>query len=174
MASDMVVALAATTVDGQTLFGHNYNGPGDRTLKLVRSQGQKFTAGEAVKLGRLEFLQVRRTASVLAGREEGAWGYEHGVNEHGVAIGCAHVPMRLQGEANGLSGADLVRLGLERAQDAPHAVELLMDLICRHGHVDSNANAGTALLIVDNDEAFILIAAGKHWALQNVGSVRSW
>src|SRR5262249_31431701 len=58
---------------------------------------------------------------------------------------------------------------------ARQAVELLTDLVCRHGQAPCEADdaAGSALLIADGTEAFVLAACGRHWALQAVGGVRA-
>ena len=173
MASDMVVALGNTSSDGLSLFGHNHNGHVARSCRLLRSVGQAHAVGELVQVGQLKLAQARRTHSVIASRESGDWGYQCGVNESGVAIGRTHVPSRFAGESDGLAGADLVRLALERSQDAPHAVEFMMDLITRHGHSSVMPGSGSGFLIVDRREAFVLIATGKHWALQSVGGVRA-
>ena len=62
------------------------------------------------------------------------WGFEHGVNEHGVAIGYQPVATREPvEERSGLIGADLVRLGLERGRDAREALEWMAQLLEQHG-----------------------------------------
>ena len=62
------------------------------------------------------------------------WGFEHGVNEHGVAIGNQTVfsnePIE---QTPGLIGMDLVRLALERGRDAREALEVIATLIETHG-----------------------------------------
>jgi hypothetical protein len=175
MASDMVVALAAATLDGQTLFGHNSNRPAGEAQEVVRVPGRAFAPGEGVRTAALELPQVRQTATVLAGRPVGEWGYQHGVNQLGVAVGLTSFRTRLTADAPGLTGPELVRLTLERAHGAGHAVELLADLVCRHGQsAEAGADAaGAALLIADRSEAFVLAACGRHWALQAVGGVRA-
>src|SRR6202451_2796967 len=63
------------------------------------------------------------------------WGAEHGVNEHGVAIGNERVSTTHDAASAkpALIGMDLVRLGLERARTAEEALHLITELIETHG-----------------------------------------
>jgi hypothetical protein len=173
MASDMVVALAPTTADGQTLFGHGGRPP--EGAVLVRQPGRAFAVGENVRVGDLVLPQARQTFAVLATRGGGRWGYEHGVNEKGVAAARSGYRTRLPLERPGLSGDDLVRLVLERCGNARQAVDLAGDLILRHGQGDPAAaeERDCALLLADASEAFLLAACGGHWAVQEVKQVRA-
>src|SRR5438552_4065859 len=131
MASDMVVALARATADGVTLFGHNSNRPRGEAASLVLTPRREHSPGETVRATHLCLPQARHTWAVLGGRAGAAWGYVHGVNEKGVAIGCTPIGTRLGGEEPSLTGPDLVRLGLERSATACQAMEAITDLICR-------------------------------------------
>ncbi len=175
MASDMVVALGRATAEGQTLFGHNCNHPAGESLGLVREPGRAFAPGEIISLASAALPQVRHTYTVLACRRAGRWGYDHGVNEHGVAVGLTVIRTRLAGERPGLRGTDLVRLALERSASARQAVDVLTDLIARHGQSDQGGGGPCdhAFLVADGREAFALEAAGPFWAEQVVGSVRA-
>jgi len=174
MASDMVVALARATLDRATLFGHNSNRPRGEIAALVLTQGREHAPGETVRTSDLELPQNRHTWTVLASRPGNVWGYSHGVNEKGVAIGCTPIHTKLTGQGRCLGGFDLVRLGLERAASARQAVEVITDLICRHGQGSTaQQDGGTALLLLDAQEAFVLEAAGRHWVLGHVGQVRA-
>lgn len=167
MASDMLVALARSTQDGHTYFGHNTNRPTGDAASVVRAAGREFAPGETVALPQASLTQARHTLTVLAGRDSlCGWGYRHGVNEKGVAVGCTPIRTRLDDPPT-LSGPDLVRLALERASTACQAVETLTDLIGRHG-TDAHA-----FLVADHGEAVVLEAGGRHWALAEIGSVRA-
>jgi hypothetical protein len=177
MASDMVVALPRATVDGHAFFGHNSNQPASEYPSLVRESGRDHAPGEAVWIREVCVPQARHTLSVLGGRTGTDWGYQHGVNEKGVTLGCSPIRTRLVNEGPCLTGPDLVRLALERATSALQAVEVLTDLINRHGQ-GAFANAGqtnpdSAFLVADVSESYVIEASGRHWALANVGSVRA-
>jgi secernin len=177
----MVVALARATADGQTLFGHNSNRPHGEAQTLVRTPARCHAPGEKIRTPARELPQARQTYAVLAGRPAGLWGYQHGVNEHGVCAGVSAVRTRLADASAGLSGTDLVRLALERGATACQAVDVLTDLIGRHGQ-GSTGEAGlhdeggagdNSFLVADAREAFALEATGRHWVLQVVGTVRA-
>src|SRR5205085_11334862 len=101
MTGDMVVALAGATVDGQTVFGHNSNRPARGPQPLVRQPGRAFAAGETVRTQTLEVPQARQTFTVLGSQPDGCWGYDHGVNEHQVAVGCVGLAAADPGAAAG-------------------------------------------------------------------------
>jgi secernin len=174
MGCDMVAALGRATVDGHTLFGHNSGQPGGRgqALRLVR--GRPFELGQTVRTQHLELPQARHTCTVLGSQAAGAWGYEQGINEHGLVAGRAPLRTRLPAGA-GLNGSELVRLVLERAASARQAVDLLTDLVHRHGPGSSAANAASdnAFLIADAQEAFAVETAGPFWVCQHVEEVRA-
>src|SRR5215831_1695680 len=73
--------------------------------------------------------------SLVASHPTWLWGAEHGVNEHGVAIGNEKIwtvddP---HGQPTGLLGMDLVRLGLERGSDADEALGAITSALEAHG-----------------------------------------
>jgi secernin len=172
MGSDMVVAVARATAEGRTLFGHNSNRPAREGYALARIEGRAFALGETVSTGRAVVPQVRRTNTVLAGRQAGRWGYCHGVNEHGVAAGITAIATRLSG--TGLSGPDLVRLGLERASSARQALDVITDLVARHGQqADDTPGADSSFLVADGSEAFAVETSGQFWAEQAIGRCRA-
>jgi secernin len=173
MQCDMLVALPRATGAGETLFGHNCNRPSGERVEPLLVPGRAFTPGESVTVGRLRLPQVRRTWTVLAGCCPGQWGYPHGLNEHGVAIGLTTIRTRPRESDPALTGPDLVRLGLERANSARQAVDVITDLASRHGQGSSQAGLDPAFLVADSREAFVVEMFGRHWAVQHVGEVRA-
>lgn len=174
MGGDMIVALGRATIDGHTLFGHNCRLPANTALVLERSQGRSHAPDERLPLVRLTLPQARATLATLGLRIAGQWGYLHGVNVCGVAIGYSALRTRLASSEGGLLGTELVRLALERASSARQAVDLIGDLVSRHGQGSGDDQpADSAFLIVDGREAFTLETAGRYWAQQEVRQVRA-
>src|SRR5262249_50117891 len=110
MGCDMVVALGRATVNGNTLFGHNRQHATGTEGVMRRTAGKLFALGEMVQAQFLSLPQARQTATVLGHQTMGRWGYDHGVNEHGVTIGRSMCRTRLPAAGCGLTGPDLVRL----------------------------------------------------------------
>jgi secernin len=175
MGCDMVAALAGATVNGRAIFGHNAGRPEQERQRLLRAVGRSYALGEKVSTGTIELPQARTTFTVLGSQAEGMWGYHHGVNEMGVAIGCTHLRTRLGEATAGLAATDLVRLALERSAGARQAVDMLTDLLARHGQVAANPTQRTdgAFLITDGREAFVLETTSKYWVLQEIREVRA-
>lgn len=182
MGCDMVVALGQATVDGYTVFGQNSTSPprgsGARIVPtLMRSPGRAFALGEKVTLDFIEIPQARQTCTVV-GIQAGRWGYQHGVNEFGVAAGCTDYRNKLDNPRAGLTGTDLVRLVLERARSARQAVDILAELLERFGQGTFTGcppeRAGDhALLIADGAAAFLVETAAGYWVYQEIQQVRA-
>lgn len=178
MASDVMVAPGQVTVDGSTFFACNSHRFYRECQVLRRIEGRAYAPGEKVQAQGLELPQTRQTFTVLGSQPEGYWGFTHGVNEHGVAVGRTTLRGKLQSPAPALLGTDLVRLVLERSRTGNQAVDLLTDLIERHGQglfpgCPAQAEGDNAFLIATATEAFALEAAGKHWVCQHVEQPRA-
>ena len=173
MGCDMLVALGRATVDGQALFGHNCNRPVREAPTWRCSPGREFAAGEFVYTQFLQLQQARRTHTVLGCQTPGDWGYAHGLNDAGVAIGCGTQRTRLAGSSPGLSGSELVRLALERCGKAHLAVDLIVDLVRRHGQASDEPGLDHAFMIADAHEAFVVETCGNYWVVQDERQVRA-
>jgi hypothetical protein len=174
--NDMVVALPRATAERVTLFGHNCNRPVGEPRGLERVAGRTFAAGERIRTPHLSLPQVRNTLTVLAARFAGRWGYSHGVNERGVAAGASSMKTRLPNDLPGLTGPDLVRLALERASTALQGIDVVTDLISRHGPgvAASEQDEGDPVIILaDAKEAYLLAACSTYWVVQEVREVRA-
>ena len=100
------------------------------------------------------------------------WGAEHGVNEHGVAVGNERVATTHDAASAppALIGMDLVRLGLERARTAVEAVDVMTALLeaCGQGGVADAINGeayDSSFLVADPKEAFVVETAGREYAV---------
>ena len=107
------------------------------------------------------------------------WGAEMGANERGVVIGneALHAKTPAQ-RRRALTGMDLLRLGLERADTAARAVEVIVELLERHGQGGDCGHLGrfyynNGFIIADPTEAYVLETAGRWWAVERVTSHRS-
>src|SRR5262249_18038354 len=92
-------------------------------------------------------------------------------NEHGLAIGSGRLRTKLAAEVPGLTGTALVRLALERSRTAAQAVDLITDLVERHGQGEEEEDS--SFLVADPREACLIECAGSHWVLQEIGQVRA-
>lgn len=108
------------------------------------------------------------------------WGAEMGVNEHGLAIGNEALFTRVAvPERGGLTGMDLLRLALERARDAPDALERIAWLLARHGqgggcgYRDRSFRYSSAFVIADPREAWLMETAGPYWVALRVRGART-
>jgi hypothetical protein len=173
MGCDMLVARGPATVSGHTLFGLNLFDTVRRRLRLRQLPASYHSPDEVIYTPHLELPQVRQTCSVLGVQTDNAWGFEFGCNEHRVAIGVARWCSRFDAQP-GLTGSELTRLALERSHSAFQAVEVLTDLIARHGQCDPDTTAPSAVfLIADGQEACVLEVAGSCWALLECPEARA-
>ncbi len=114
-------------------------------------------------------------AAVVGSRPDWLWGFEHGVNEHRVAIGNEKVwtvdDPALAPPA--LIGMDLVRLALERARSADEALDVLTALLGEHGQggiadrADDEAYF-SSFLVADPVGGWIVETSGRTWAARPV------
>jgi len=175
---DTLVAQAIATVGDATLFAKNSDRPPGECQSLCLVERALHGAVETVTCQYLTIPQARETWRVLGSRPTWLWGFEHGLNEHGVAIGNETIFARAEPAPTGLLGMDLVRLGLERATSAPAAVEIMIELIECHGQGGSGFRDldwpyNNSFLVADAREAWILEAAGSNWAARRCGVVDS-
>ncbi|GIW40867.1 MAG: dipeptidase [Candidatus Binatia bacterium] len=178
VACDSLVALGRATADGSTLFAKNSDRPATEAQPLSFVPRERHEAGAKLRCQYIEIEQVPETAAVLGSRPYWLWGFEHGVNEHRVAIGNHTVFTKETLEGYGLLGMDLVRLGLERGKTAAEAVEVLVSLLERYGqggsgYVDKDWPYHNSFLVADPHEGYLLETSGRHWALRRIDETGS-
>jgi secernin len=152
------------------VFAKNSDRPPDE-VQIAWPFGRRASAGCTL---RTQYLSIGDTGAhaVFLSCPTWLWGAEHGVNEHGVAIGNERVSTTHDAAVATprLIGMDLVRLGLERARSAAEAVDVLTGLLetCGQGGI-ADAVRGEAydssFLIADPTQAFVLETAGSDYAV---------
>ena len=176
---DCLVALAPATAAGRTLWAKNSDRPPDEAQRLEwhpprRDQGP-------VRATHVEVAPARRaTLGVLGSRPWWMWGFEHGVNEAGVAAGNDTVFTTLDPRPAppGLVGMDLVRLALERGETAEAAVAVIVELLERHGqggtgHHGSHRPYWSSFLVADPGDAWVVETSGTTWEAERVDGTRA-
>lgn len=159
-----------------TLFAKNSDRPRDEVQLLVWSPPRP--AGGDL---RTQYLTIPDAGAhgVLLSQPTWLWGAEHGVNEHGVAIGNEKVHARRPlVDERALIGMDLVRLGLERGRTADDALDAIVTLLERHGQGGSCMPAAddpydSSFLIADPTGGWVLETYGRRWAATPIGDGRS-
>lgn len=176
MGCDTMVALAPATRDGVTLFAKNSDRPPRECQRIVQLARRHHEPGARLRTQYLDVPQVGETFAVLGSQPHWLWGFEHGVNEHRLGIGNETVFAKEPLPAVGLTGMDLVRLGLERSRTATEALEVITGLIEAHGqggsgHLHLDWPYHNAFLIADPTSAWVLETSGRHWAARTVADV---
>jgi secernin len=164
--------LAAIGSDG-ALFAKNSDRPVGE-VQVVEAIARRVAGSEL----QTQYLTIADpgAAALVGSRPTWLWGFEHGVNEHRVAVGneLLYTASDPRAAAPALIGMDLVRLALERATDADAAVEVITDLLAAHGQggagqTDPPKPYFSSFLITDPRRAWIVETSGSTWAARSVG-----
>jgi secernin len=176
---DTMVVTPEASADGVMLFGKNSDRAPNEAQYLTAVPAADHDSGSRVMCTYLKIDQAAHTNALLLSKPFWIWGAEMGVNEHGVAIGNEAVFTRMPRDKKpGLIGMDLLRLGLERADTAAKAVEVITELLARHGQGGSCGYRRrfyyhNSFLVADPREAWVLETAGRAWAARRIKGVGS-
>ena len=119
---DCLVALAPRTATDRTIFAKNSDRPPGEAQRLEWVPPRRDRT--ALHVTHIDVApHPTDTLGVTISRPWWMWGAEHGVNEAGVALGNETIYTRLDPRRfpPALTGMDLVRLALERAETAETA-----------------------------------------------------
>jgi secernin len=157
---------------GRSLFAKNSDRPRDE-VQLFESLPPR-AGGAVVRTTHMEIPDTGACA-VVGSRPAWMWGFEHGVNEHRVAIGNERIftvddP---HDAPAALTGMDLVRLGLERGRTADDALEVMTSLLEQYGQGGACADGEddpywSSFLVTDPRGAWVLETSGRTWAARAV------
>ena len=175
---DSLAALPPATRDGRVHFGKNSDRPELEAQPLSLHPRSRHHPGASLRCTYIDIPQVDASARVLGSRPYWCWGFEHGVNEHGVTIGNHTIFTKEDPGEPGLIGMDLVRLGLERGRTAADAVAVITRLIEEHGQggsgfADKDWAYNNSFLVADRSSAYVLETCNRHWAWRRVDELAS-
>lgn len=160
-------------------FAKNSDRAANEAQVLEWQPAREHPSGSKVRCTYLTIPQTRRTHAVLVSRPYWMWGAEMAANEHGVIIGNEAVFTRHAVPRHGLTGMDLLRLAVERAETAEAAVAVILELLERYpqggscDHENPRFNYFSSFIVADRRGAFVLETAGRHHAVERVRGART-
>lgn len=174
---DTMIAMGDCTRSGNVIFAKNSDRPLLEAQPLVMYEAGDHQPGEMVQCTYISIPQAEHTYKVLGSKPFWIWGFEHGMNEHNVAIGNEAVWSVEKEEAeNGLLGMDLLRLGLERGKTAYEAMHVITSLLETYGQGGNAAlymehRYHNAFIIADPEEAWVLDTVNRRWVARKIKGV---
>ena len=171
---DTFVVQGRLMASGHTTLAKNSDREPNEAQYLTRVEAADHRPGSRVRCTYVEVSQVAHTYAVLGSRPWWMWGFEHGVNERGLAIGNEAVWSRVPGSTQpGLLGMDLLRLTLERAATAEEGLTVLVGLLEQHGQsgrtsATQDQTYHNGFILADADGGWVLQTAGRHWVAKKL------
>lgn len=164
----IAAGLAPATREGRTLVCAAF-GPGTCHLRYQSRRGRSPL--EPLPATRFRRQDIARGYMMV--EEPGDPGSWLGINDASLVVAATRWKAGLESSTNQLQGAELLRLALEESETADHAADLLIDLISRYGQRCGNPAHDHIFLAADSRRGYIIEAADRYWAMQEVGSVRA-
>jgi len=183
-ACDTWIALKKATKSGRIIFGKNSDRLQMESQPLFFYPAKDWANNELINTGRLKIPQVKRTYAVLGSSPYWCWGFEQGINEHGLVIGnegvqtkglAKNLSIYQSRDKFGLCGMDYIRFALERAKTAEEAIEVITSLLQEYGQFapalikfGMKGAYDNTYLIADPNEAWILETSSKQWIAKKI------
>ena len=164
---------------GRVLFAKNSDRDANEAQVLEWHPRRRHLRESTVRCTWIEIPQIEETCAVLISRPFWMWGAEMGANEHGVVIGNEAVFTKEPYAKTGLTGMDLLRLALERANTAKRACEAISRLIEEFGqgggcgYENRRFTYHNSFIVADPTGAFVLETAGRKWAIEPIHGART-
>lgn len=175
---DILLALPDATAGGKVLFGKNSDRPAKECQVIQYNDGSTQRHNDAVHCSYISLPQAEQVFSTIGFSPYWCWGYETGINEAGVVGGNTAVFTKTAHPETspGLTGMDLLRLGLERGATAGQVVEQITSLLTRYGQWGSAVQGkpheqgayDNAFIIADRTGAWRLETAGRNWVAKKL------
>lgn len=171
-----MVANGNRTASGNIIFGKNSDRPINEAQPLCYFPPADHEEGEMIDCTFIKLPQVKHTYGVIGSKPHVFFGFEHGVNEHGVVIGNEQVSGKEAPERRwGLIGMDILRLALERSTTAKEAIEVITGLL---EEIGTGGDPGYRItpfncnyVIADANEAYLFESHQRDWVAKEVEDV---
>lgn len=174
---DTYISLSNWSKNQNVIFGKNSDRNESEAQLITYSPRKTYSQGEEVRCTHISIPQIKESAAVILSQPYWMWGAEMGANEYSVVIGNESIQTREPLKDIGLTGMDLLRLGLERGKTAKEALKVIIDLLENYGqggfHSLTQYNYHNSYLIADPTEAYVLETAGDWWIAETVRDFRS-
>ena len=172
---DTFVAMPSMTYDKSVIFGKNSDREPNEAQVLEYHLEAEYADKKTLQCTYLDIPQVTKTNAVLISRPFWMWGAEIGANDKGVVIGNEAVFSKMPSEKEGrLTGMDLLRLALERADTSQLALEIIIELLADFGQgglcgfEDKKLTYHNSFIIADSSEAWVLETSSHLWVAKKV------
>lgn len=163
----------AATQTGSWIFAKNSDREPDEAQVVVSCPGKEYSRHQELRCTYINIPQAPETRGVVLCKPFWIWGAEMGINEKGVVMGNEALFTRSKPEKSpGLIGMDLVRLGLERADTARDAADVVTSLLMRYGqggpcgYRDKKFAYMNSFLIMDRTEIVVMETMGRDYAIK--------
>lgn len=171
-----MVATGKVTESGNIIYAKNSDRPFNEAQPLIFFPAADHQEGSMVECSFIRIPQVEHTYACIGSKPHFFFGFEHGINEHGVMIGNEQVSGREVPEIKwGLIGMDILRLALERSKTAKEAIEVIDFLLTNIGTGGAPTHRiapfNSNFIISDPNEAYLFESHQRKWVAKKVEGV---